>query len=188
MSSDLIIAVSSKSGCGNSTVSRIVADRLGLRLVNYTFHDMARERGMSFEEFCRIAESDPECDYAVDRRQVELARQGRCVLASRLAIWLMKDEADFTVYLTAGLEVRARRIARREGIAYEVAHEQTLARDARDRQRYIRLYGIDVDRYGHADLVVNTELGDQDYVAGQILALVTAGGTGRRQRRASGGA
>jgi len=170
MSSDLVIAVSSKSGCGNSTVSRLVADRLGLRLVNYTFHDMALERGISFEEMCRQAEQDPQFDYAVDRRQVELARGGRCVLASRLAIWLLEEDADLTVYLTASLQVRAERIARREGLSVESAYQHTLARDARDRQRYVNLYGIDVDRYVHAALVVNTELGDQNYVAEQILS------------------
>jgi cytidylate kinase len=35
------IAISGKSGCGNSTVSRIVANRLGLRLVNYTVRALA---------------------------------------------------------------------------------------------------------------------------------------------------
>ena len=169
----LTIAVSSKSGCGNSTVSRMVADRLGLRFVNYTFHDMAREQGVSFEEICRRAEEDSSYDEQLDRRQIELARAGSCVLASRLAIWLLRKEADFTVYLTAGLDVRAERIARREGVAVEVAYRETLARDARDRQRYIRLYGIDIDHYAHASLVVDTEKGDQNYVADQILACVT---------------
>lgn len=175
MSNELVVAVSSKSGCGNSTVSRLVAERLGLRLVNYTFHDMARERGTSFEELCRIAEQGPELDYALDRRQVELAREGSCVLASRLAIWLMEEDADLTVYLTAGLEVRARRIARREGVPVETAYQQTLERDARDRQRYIRLYGIDVDRFQHAALIVDTELGDQHFVAERILECLPPG-------------
>jgi cytidylate kinase len=174
MSSELRIAVSSKSGCGNSTVSRIVAQRLGVRLVNYTFHDMARERGMSFEEICRLAEADASIDRELDRRQVELARESSCVLASRLAIWLLEEDADITVYLTASSGVRAERIAGREGVSVETAHRDTLARDARDRQRYLRLYGIDIDQYGHASLVVNTELGDQNYVAGQILACVRA--------------
>jgi cytidylate kinase len=181
MSSDLLIAVSSKSGCGNSTVSRIVAERLGVRLVNYTFHDMARERGLSFDEVCRRAEENASYDHELDRRQVELARQGSCVLASRLAIWLLEEDADITVYLTASLQVRAQRIARREGWSVETAHQDTLARDARDRQRYLRLYGIDVDRYAHASLVLDTEQGDQHYVAERILECV-----GRRARRSSG--
>ena len=172
MSSELRIAVSSKSGCGNSTVSRIVSEKLGVRLVNYTFHDMARERGVSFEELCRLAEADSSFDRELDRKQVELARESSCVLASRLAIWLLEEDADVTVYLTASLAVRAERIARREGVGVETAHRDTLARDARDRQRYLKLYGIDIDQFGHASIVVNTELGDQNYVSAQILGYV----------------
>lgn len=173
-SGDLLIAVSSKSGCGNSTVSRLVAERLGLRLVNYTFKDMAREQGVTFEEVCRLAEQDPSYDEALDRRQVELARAGRCVLASRLAIWLLREKADLTVYLTAGIGVRAERIARREGIAVDEAYRNTIARDARDRLRYLSLYGIDVNSFGHAGLVVDTEQGDQHWVAERILDKVSA--------------
>ncbi|HEY9053576.1 MAG TPA: hypothetical protein VIO60_02025, partial [Rectinemataceae bacterium] len=32
-----IIAISGKSGCGNTTVSRLVAKRLERRFINYTF-------------------------------------------------------------------------------------------------------------------------------------------------------
>ncbi len=74
----LRIAISGKSGCGNSTVSRLVADRLGLRLINYTFKDLAREQGLSFEEICRRAEVDPQYDLTIDRMQVRLAEQGGC--------------------------------------------------------------------------------------------------------------
>ena len=120
----LRIAISGKSGCGNSTVSRIVAARLGLRVVNYTFKDLARDRGMSFEEVCRLAENDPQYDFTIDRMQVSLAGEGRCVLGSRLAIWLLRDSA-LTVYLEAGLEARAERISRREGIPLPEALEDT---------------------------------------------------------------
>ena len=111
----LRVAISGKSGCGNTTVSRLVAAALGLRVVNYTFKSIAQERGMTFEEVCLLAESDSQFDLAVDRRQVQLAEEGGCVLGSRLAIWLLKESA-FTVYLEASLPVRAGRIARREGL------------------------------------------------------------------------
>ncbi|MDR0624827.1 MAG: cytidylate kinase, partial [Treponema sp.] len=41
--SGLKIAVSGKSGCGNTTVSKIVADTLGLEFINFTFRSLARE-------------------------------------------------------------------------------------------------------------------------------------------------
>ncbi len=168
MSNDLKIAVSGKSGCGNTTVSSLVARRLGIRLINYTFHTMAEELGMDFLELCELAEEDDRYDREVDTRQVELAREGSCVLASRLAIWLL-PEADLKVFLTAPEEVRASRIARREGRSTERVLEETLARDRRDRNRYMRLYNIDNDDFSHADLVIDTENYDQEDVAAVII-------------------
>ena len=168
MSNDVRIAVSGKSGCGNTTVSRILAERLGVRLINYTFHDMAAERGISFEQLCLQAEKDSSYDRHLDRRQVELAMEGSCVLASRLAIWLLK-QADLTVYLYASAEVRARRIAGREEIPWEQSLRDIQARDTRDRNRYLKLYGIDIDQYNFADLAVDTERGDQFFVVERII-------------------
>ena len=156
MSNELKVAISGKSGCGNTTVSRLLAKRLSLRLINYTFHDMAQEQGVSFEELCRRAEEDDQYDLYLDRRQVELASRGSCVLASRLAIWLLED-AQLKVYLFASPEVRAKRIAQREGQPVEQALAELHERDGRDAQRYLRLYGIDIDRYDFADLVVDTD-------------------------------
>ena len=80
----LRIAISGKSGCGNTTVSRLVAAQLGLRVVNYTFKDLAREKGVTFEDICVLAETDPQYDLTIDRMQVKLAEEGPCVLGSRL--------------------------------------------------------------------------------------------------------
>jgi cytidylate kinase len=168
-SSALRIAISGKSGCGNSTVSRLVAAWLGLRVINYTFKDLARDKGLSFEEICRRAEVDPQYDLTIDRMQVKLAEEGGCVLGSRLAIWLLRDSA-FTVYLRAPVEIRAGRIARRESKDLTVALLETDQRDRRDRDRYSRLYGYDVDRFGFASLVVDTESLSQEEVAEEIVA------------------
>jgi cytidylate kinase len=167
------IAISGKSGCGNSSVSKMVADRLGLRLINYTFRTMAQERGMSFQEFSRLAENDTSYDRMLDRRQIEMAAEGDCVLGSRLAIWLLKD-ADLRVYLTASIKVRAERIGRREGKSLEVALHETVDRDKRDRERYLKLYEIDNDDYDFADLVIDTERFEAYQVADQIAAAAGA--------------
>jgi cytidylate kinase len=168
MSNEVRIAVSGKSGCGNTTVSRILAERLGVRLINYTFHNMAAERGLSFEQLCLLAEKDSQYDRYLDRRQVELAMEGSCVLASRLAIWLL-TQANLKVYLYATAEVRSRRIAKREGVPWKQSLKDIGLRDTRDRNRYFKLYGIDIDEYEFADLVVDTERGDQYYVVERII-------------------
>lgn len=165
----LSVAISGKSGCGNSSVSRLVAERLSLRLINYTFRSLAEERGMSFEEFSRLAEVDTSYDLLLDRRQREMASEGNCVLGSRLAIWILRD-ATLKVYLTASIEVRAARIARREGKEIGRSLEETVERDRLDRARYLALYGIDNDQYDFADLVIDTEAHDEYSVAGLIAA------------------
>jgi cytidylate kinase len=164
----LRIAISGKSGCGNSTVSRLVASQLGLRIVNYTFKDLARDKGMTFEEICVLAETDSQYDLTIDRKQVEFAREGGCVLGSRLAIWLLRDTA-FTVYLRAPLEVRAGRIASRDQKETSLALLETQARDQRDHDRYLRLYGYDVDTFEFAALVVDADVLSQEQVAARIV-------------------
>jgi cytidylate kinase len=168
MSNNLTIAVSGKSGCGNTSVSRLVAESLGLRLVNYTFHNFAEDLGISFEEMMARAAQDTSWDISLDKKQLELARRGRCVLGSRLAIWLLK-EATLKVYLTASPEVRAERIAGREGKDIDLVLKETSLRDANDRQRFLNLYRIDNDDYSFADLIIDAEKENQYVIAERII-------------------
>ncbi|MDR2314698.1 MAG: AAA family ATPase [Spirochaetaceae bacterium] len=154
---ELQIAVSGKSGCGNTTVSRMVAQRLGLRFINYTFRSLAEEKGLSLEEVLDRAAKEDWWDREVDSRQIALARaSGGCVLGSRLAIWMLR-EADLKVYLRASPETRAGRIARREGGALENIAAFTRERDKQDRERYLKIYNIDNDDYSLADLIIDTD-------------------------------
>ncbi len=162
------VAVSGKSGCGNSTVSRLVAEYLGFKLINYTFRNIAEEKGISFDELWSLAQGDPSYDLYLDKKQVELAEDGNCVLGSRLAIWMLKD-ADLKVYIKASPEVRARRIQKREGGTFEEVLAKTVERDARDSKRYMAIYGIDNDDHGFADLIIDSDDKDQEEVA-EIIA------------------
>jgi cytidylate kinase len=150
----MIIAISGKSGCGNSTVSKGLAEALGYRFVNYTFHTMADELGVAFERMLEMASRDPSYDRKLDERQVRLAREGDCVIGSRLAVWLLAGEA-FTVYLEAEADVRAMRIWNREGNDLEYLKAFTRERDKSDHERFLKLYGIDNDDYSFCNLIVD---------------------------------
>ncbi|RPJ06906.1 MAG: cytidylate kinase, partial [Spirochaetaceae bacterium] len=154
MSSKSIIAISGRSGCGNSSVSRIVAEKLGFRFVNYTFHDMAKEMNIPFEDLLARARTETSYDLALDKKQVEIAMQGKCVLGSRLAIWLLKEHA-VTIYLDGTPEVRGTRIANREKKDPGQAIAETVKRDMFDHERFMKLYKIDNDNFSFADLVIN---------------------------------
>nr|WP_320123179.1 AAA family ATPase [uncultured Sphaerochaeta sp.] len=163
------IAISGKSGCGNTTVSSKVAQALGFEMINFTFRNLSEEKGIDFWHFCKMAEESDEYDLEVDRRQVEMAlARENCVLGSRLAIWMLK-EADLKIYLTATTEERARRITEREGGSYEKRLEQTKMRDANDSARYLRLYDINNSDTSVADLVIDTTELQSDEVAKIII-------------------
>lgn len=160
------IAISGKSGCGNTTVSQLVAEQLGYPMINFTFRTLSEEKGIEFWTFCKMAEESDEFDLEVDQRQVEMAlAHPNCVLGSRLAIWMLK-EADLKVYLTASASERARRITQREGGTLVERLEQTQQRDANDSARYKRLYAIDNSDTTVADLVIDTsDLGPHEVAA-----------------------
>jgi cytidylate kinase len=164
------IAVSGKSGCGNTTVSKMVADRLGLQFINFTFRTLAQERGMSLNEILALAAKDDSWDKEVDSRQIQLARESSgCVLGSRLAIWML-EEADIKVYLSASAEIRAKRIVQREKGNLEEIAMFTAERDRQDHLRYLHTYNIDNDNYRFAHLVIDTDVNDPDTIARMIIA------------------
>ena len=162
------IAISGKSGCGNTTVSTLLAQRLGVRLINFTFRTLAHEMGIPLAEIIERAKTDDSFDRTVDTRQVELAREGSCVLGSRLAVWMLHD-ADLKVYLHAGDEVRAKRIHEREGGDIGQIHAFTRMRDNEDTKRYKKLYNIDNTDCGCVDMQIDTSLYTPEQITDLIL-------------------
>ena len=158
MKSKIKIAISGKSGCGNTTISKMTAEALGLRFINFTFRSLADEHGLDLKRVLELAATDESWDREVDSRQVALARQedeSGCVLGSRLAVWML-EEADLKVYLYASDETRAQRILKRESGCLEEIAAFTADRDSQDHARYLRLYNIDTDDYHFVDLIIDT--------------------------------
>ena len=169
MKKGILIAVSGMSGCGNTTISKIVAERLGLQFINFTFRSLAEDKGLSLSEVLELAAKDDSWDREVDSRQVQLAREsGGCVLGSRLAIWML-EEADLKVYLKARAETRAARIVKREGGDIETVAAFTAERDRQDNSRYIRIYGIDNYNYQFANIIIDTDDLTPDEIADKII-------------------
>lgn len=162
LNKELRVAISGKSGCGNTTVSGLLSQKLGVTLINYTFRQLATEKGMTLPQVIEAAKNDDSYDKYVDKHQVELALKESCVLGSRLAIWMLK-EADLKVYLFASDETRAARVFNREGGDLQQIKDFTAMRDREDTGRYKEFYGIDNNDYSFADLIidVNTKTPDE---------------------------
>jgi cytidylate kinase len=167
----LRIAISSLSGCGNTTATMNVGRTLDLKVVNYTFRDLAADIGVSFEEIHDRSQQNRTFDYLTDLNQIRLSLQPKVVVGSRLAAWLVN--ADLRVWLQASLEERAKRIFRREvdkGLTYESVLYRTLQRDEQNRKRYLQLYGIDSNDRSDFDIIINTEKLTAEQVSSLIIA------------------
>ena len=163
-----VIAISGKSGCGNTTISGIIAANLGYKLVNYTFRQMADKYNVEFKEMLAIANKEQKYDLELDKHQIELALLGNCVLGSRLAIWLLKDQA-ITVYINAGLNKRISNIQKRENNNLDTLLEFHSTRDEEDHQRFKKLYGIDNNDFAFSDIIIEADNKSIDEIVMEIL-------------------
>jgi cytidylate kinase len=154
-----VVTLGGLHGTGKSSVADMIADELKLRRTSagMIFRQMAAEKGMSLEEFSRYAEDHLEIDEQLDSTLTHEAEKGNIVLDGQLAAWMAKEHADFRILLTAPEEVRIQRIADRDGVDYEHAHHETLAREESERERYKEYYGIDVSDHSIYDLILNTD-------------------------------
>lgn len=155
----MLITMSGPPGSGTSTAAAELADRLDLEHVSGgdIFRDLAAERGMTVESFNELAESNDRIDRELDERLRRRAiDDDDLVLESRLAGWMAGDHATLRFWLDAPVQVRAARIADREGWSTAEAEERTATREESERRRYAEYYGIDFADLGIYDLALNT--------------------------------
>lgn len=179
-----VITVSGLHGTGKSSVAGRIAKEFGLRIVSAgsLFRSLAKERGLTLEQFSRVAEHDSKIDRILDDGLKEEAEKGGVVLDGQLSAWMAGEKADFRILLTAPLDIRLQRIADRDAISFEQAKHQTSVREKSERARYRRLYGINIEDQSVYDLVLNTARYDLEGVvtvlAGAIRTyLESSGGT-----------
>ena len=169
----MLITISGPAGSGKSTVASALAARLGYDHISGgdIFRTLADERGLTPLELNKLAETDDEIDRDLDHRLRDIAKsRDGIVLESRLAGWMAGDYADFRIWLSAPLSIRAERIADREEKSVDLARAETEARADSESLRYNEYYGIDIDDLSIYDLVLNTAR----HSPGGVLDIVVA--------------
>ena len=154
-----IIAVSGPHGSGKSTAAYKIAEQLNFKYVSAgkLFRDMAREEGKDIQEFSKIAEKREEIDRFIDDHTLEIAKiEDNIVIDAQLGGWVLKDTADLLVYITAPFELRIQRIAQRENKPIETIKTETLTREKSEKERYQKLYNIDISDLSIYDVIVNS--------------------------------
>ncbi len=152
------ITISGLPGTGKTTVAKLLSEKLGIKLISAgdIFRRLAEQKGLTLEEFGKLAEENPEIDFLVDRTQKELAEKEKdAVIDGRLSGWFVKD-ADLRVWLFADAEIRYSRIASRESKDISVARLETKKREELEKRRYSKFYSIDLEDTSIYDLSINS--------------------------------
>jgi cytidylate kinase len=101
--------------------------------------------------------SDDRIQRKIDEVQIERAERGSVVIDSKLGLYILRGRYDWGVWVSAGSEVCAKRLAERSGILLEAALEALLMREIEERRVWSSLYGAEVLRiHERADMSVDT--------------------------------
>lgn len=169
----MLVTISGLPGSGTTTVSRLVAVALGLDRVpgGEVFRQMAAEAGMTLPEFGAHAQGHPEIDRELDDRLEASAVQGGCVIESRLAGWIVTRAGlgAVRVWVECDDQVRAARVAEREGTSLAQALSDNAERSDLERGRYQSVYNIDLDDRSTYDLVLDSSSEPPESLAEAIV-------------------
>jgi CMP/dCMP kinase len=169
----LLITISGLPGSGTTTVSRLVAEALGLARLpgGEVFRQMAAEAGMTLAAFGVYAQGHPEIDRELDDRLSARAAEGGCVIESRLAGWLATraDLRAVRAWVDCDEEVRAARVAARDASTVAEALVDNAERSALERARYQAVYRIDLDDRSIYDLVLDSTTEPPEVITATIV-------------------
>lgn len=179
-SRSLKITISGPPGSGTTTVAKILSQKLNIPLISAgeMFRKLARERGMTVDEFGRYAESNSEIDLLIDKMQKQTAESCEsCVVEGRLSGWMVEN-ASLKVLIFAKDDVRYRRIAKRENKSFEVAKMETINREEIEKERYMKYYSINIDDWSIYDLIINSDRFHPEEIVSIIISALSFKGDG----------
>lgn len=171
----MIITLSGQPGSGKTSVAKELCAKYGFTLISAgeQFRKMAAERNMTLEQFGALCEADPLIDLEIDSRQKALSsKYPMALVEGRLAG--RSIDADMKIWLKTPLEVRAKRIAGREGSSFERALEETRTREACELTRYKKHYNIDLYDMSFYDVIIDTAKWDSLGVSSIVFAAIDA--------------
>ncbi|MFX1496550.1 MAG: (d)CMP kinase [Promethearchaeota archaeon] len=170
----MIITISGLHGTGKSTIGKLIANALDHRYYSTgeAFRELAREKNMSLKEFTEYVENNPDIDLNLDEKIIQIAKKGDIIIESQLSGFLLKEIADFRIYLACPIDIRVKRMCSRDKTPYEEKLKETILRERSEATRFQRLYQIDITNLNEInenfDLTINTE----NLTIGEIVDII----------------
>ncbi len=170
----MIITISGKTASGKNTISKILAEKTGFKLLSFSFKDFLDERTskktLDFEKHL-----DPNFDREFDQWMINKILKNKnenLIVVSRLSAINLKDLADLKIFLYASDEERMKRLSKRENLPTEDAKKLLKERDEVFENRIKKVYGINYDDPKYYDIIINTENKTPEEIVNIILKLI----------------
>ena len=161
----MIITITGKPCSGKSTVAKMIEQQFNFKRVGVgdMFKQEANRRGMSAEEFNALCISDPSYDFFIDNKTAEMGKEleGQdYIFDSRLA-WHFIPKS-FKVFVDLDEDEMANRLvlSDRQGKEqydnFEDAKRTLVNREKLERERYKKIYGVDIYDIKNYDFVTDS--------------------------------
>ena len=157
----MIITISGLAGTGTTSLSAALSNILGFEYIyaGKIFRDEAKKLNMEIGEFAEYLSNHPDLDRAIDYRMIEFAQtHTHSILEGRLSAWMVHKQniPALKILLRVPLDISAQRVADRDEIDYKEAMFRVKNRDSIDRERYLKLYNIDINDSSVYDIIFDT--------------------------------
>jgi cytidylate kinase len=159
----MILTISGLHGTGKSIIGKKLAKSLGIKYYSTgdAFRDLAKDNNMTIEEFTHYVEENPEIDKKLDKKIIDIAKEGNIIIDSQLSGNILESIADFKILLICPLKTRVKRMAERDLTSYEEKLKETLLREKSEINRFKELYNIDLNKKKKNkklyDLIIDTQ-------------------------------
>jgi cytidylate kinase len=170
--SDLTVVISGPPGSGSTKTALALAKKLGLKCFSTgdLFKSYSKQRKNRALDIWGKYGIKREFHHDLDEYQKKKAKKGNIVVCGKLSIFILKDLADFKIWIEAPLKIRARRIAKRDDISVIRAMDQIKKREDIERKTWKRIYDFDYfDQRQLADLVIDTSEKSVEQIVKEIL-------------------
>lgn len=164
------ITIFGLAGTGTSSVGRLLAEKIGADFISAgnIYRQSAKDLGLSLIEYEKLCLVDDTHDRSLDKKMKEYGETHTHFVAESRLAWFSIPDA-FKIKFITDFEVRAGRVAGRDGVSREAAVAEILLRENAVLDKYKRYY--DLDDYSadeHFELIIDTTHISQQEIVDKI--------------------